>query len=335
MRIRSVRRRSGPPGAPFVLALISALCVASLALPSHAQRRRHRGGDGGEDREASITAPAIRVPYVDRPITTTRYHLSLYAGTGFEYIDYYRYYPAPQGRPLWGLGAHFEAMFGITDWLEVAAGAAVRWTDDVRNLGFVSPDRYGRVNREWLPSNLEIVHAPRILGQYYLTNPYARVRFAFLNREPVFVGLDLFLTVPILGNTCFAPSIGVPLHFAIAHRVRIETGVFHEFLFCEVPPVAGIATRYWNMQVPLRVLFQIVPRFWLGLRTGLETVGYNFLAGNWAIPLGIEAGVRLIPRLDLMFQVVAPEFVHTDQVTGRNVWLDRIGGGVAIQAWLL
>jgi hypothetical protein len=318
--------------ARVLAALALALAVATTASSARGQRRRV------VVTEASYTAPAIRVPYVDRPLTTTRLHLSLYFGLGFEFADYYKSY-APPARSVWGLGAHFDASFGATDWLEVALGVGARVTDDARNLGLINPERLARINREWLPTSLELArqpNAPYVLGHEYVTNPYARVRFAFLNRVPVFVGLDLYLTAPIAPRSCFATDIGVPLHFAIAHRVRIETGVFHEFVWCEVAPPQGLATRYWSMQIPLRVLFQIVPRFWLGLRTGFETLGYRFdTMQNIAIPLGIEAGVRLIPRLDLFFHVVAPEFIHEDPVLRRNVWLDRIGTGVAIQAWLL
>jgi hypothetical protein len=315
-----------------VAAIALALGLASAAPDARAQRRRRV-----VITEESYTAPAIRVPYVDRPITTTRYHLSLYLGAGFEYADYYKNY-APPSRSVWGLGGNFEASFGITDWLEVGAGIGGRATDDARNLGLINPERYGRVNREWLPTGLELArpNAPQVLGHWWLTNPYGRVRFAFLNHAPAFIGLDLYVTAPIVWNSCLTTDIGVPLHFAIAHVVRIETGIYHEFVWCEVPPVQGLATRLWSMQVPLRLLFQIVPRFWLGLLTGFQTLGYRFDDMRYiTIPLGIQAGVRLIPRLDLMFQVVAPEFVHTDPITGRNVWLDRIGTGVAIQAWLL
>src|SRR5262245_31040495 len=95
------RRRGARVPASFAVALT----IAGAAPCARGQRRRV------VVTEASYTAPAIRVPYVDRPLTTTRLHLSLYFGLGFEYADYYRNY-APTGRSVWGLGAHFDAAFG-------------------------------------------------------------------------------------------------------------------------------------------------------------------------------------------------------------------------------
>jgi hypothetical protein len=318
-----------------LLALFAMALCALLALPrdAHAQRRHHHDGDGDD----SLRAPAVRVVYVDRPITATFRHLDLYFGLGFEYTDYYRSYPAV-GHGLWGLGAHLDLSYGITRWLELGAGISFRYAEDRNALAFVTPDQYARVNREWLPTALELARVPFSLGADYVTNPFVHGRIAFLNRPPVLVGLDLYLTAPIIPQTCFVADIGVPLHFAIAHRVRIETGVFNEFLPCVVQgpgqPGPLFATDYWTLMVPLRVLFQITPRFWLGLRTGFESVGYRFDGEHIAIPLGFQGGVRLIPRLDLLFQIVAPEFVHIDPVTRSNVWFNRIGTGVAIQAWL-
>ena len=277
---------------------------------------------------------ADRLPYVERPITAGRRHLDLHFGVSGEYVDYYRSYSSI-GHPLAGVGAHLDATYGVTDYLEFGAGVGLNVPGREQDLPYVNADRYARVNREWLPTGLELARAPYVLGNEYVTNPYLRGRLALLNHRPVYIGLDLAVTLPIAPHSCFTVDLGVPVHIILGHRVRIETGAFNEFAACEVPPVSGPATRYWTLVVPLRVLFGITDRFWMGIQSGFETVGYSLDSRNFAIPLGVMAGVRLAPRVDLLFDVVAPEFVHTDPTTNRNVFLDRIGGGVALQLYLL
>lgn len=290
------------------------------------------GADGrGSSTELTF---ADRSPYVERPITAGYRHLDLHFGASGEYVDYYRSY-SNIGHPLAAFGAHLDATFGVTDYLEFGAGVGLNVPGHAEDLPYVNADRYARVNREWLPTGLELARAPYVLGHEYVTNPYLRGRVALLNRRPVYIGLDLAVTLPIAPRSCFTIDLGVPVHAILGRRVRIETGAFNEFAACEVAPVSGPATRYWTLVVPLRVLFSVTDRFWLGLQTGFSTVGYSLDPRNFAIPLGVMAGVRVAPRVDLLFNVVAPEFVHTDPTTNRNVWLDRIGGGVALQLYLL
>jgi hypothetical protein len=302
-----------------------ALSVMTASVCANAQRH-----------EPSIRSRVQRRPYVDRPLTAGFLHLDVLFGFGAEYVDYYRSYLPTPGQPLWGVGAHLDAAFGITERIEIGAGVGFRFAEEQRLLQFLAPDRYARVNHEWLPTGLELARQPAVLGEEYITNPYVRARVALLDHEPVFIGIDAIATLPIAYGTCFTFDLGVPIHAVVAaHIMRIETGVYTEFVPCEVPPFAGVATRLWSLIVPLRMLFNITPRFWLGIRSGFDDVGYSLDSRNWAIQLGLEGGVRILPRLDLMFNVVAPEFVHTDPMTNRNVWLDRIGFGFAIQLFLL
>ncbi len=316
--------RFSSPSLALGLAMALALAVTLPGSAAFAQGRR----------ESATLTLEDRLPYVERPITAGHRHLDLHFGVSGEYVDYYRHYNTI-GRPLAAFGAHFDATYGVTEWLEFGAGVGLSVPERSQDLPYVNPDRYARVNREWLPTGLPLSRAPYVSGHEYVTNPYLRGRIALLNRQPVYVGIDLSTTLPIAQRSCFTIDVGVPVHIIIAQRVRIETGAYNEFAACEVAPVAGPATRYWTLMVPFRMLFGITPRFWLGVQSGFETVGYSLDPRNFAVPLGLMAGVRLAPRVDLMFNVVAPEFIHTDPITNRNVWLDRIGTGVALQLYLL
>src|SRR5262249_4005288 len=131
------------------------------------------------------------------------------------------------------------------------------------------------------------------MGSDWATNPYVRMRIAFVNRPPVMVGITLWHNIPIVHDTPFTVGVGLPLHFVAGHRVRFETGVFTEFMI-------NRDETYYPLQIPLRINFQVTDRLWLGIRSGIEDIGYRFDSG-WRVtsPLGFQGGVRVVPRLDI------------------------------------
>jgi hypothetical protein len=64
------------------------------------------------------------------------------------------------------------------------------------------------------------------------------------------------------------------------------------------------------MYIPFRFNVGITDRVWFGARSGLNLWNYWFTSNHWYIPLGFQGGVRLIRQIDIMFDLVFPEFFH-------------------------
>jgi hypothetical protein len=305
----------------LVACVVAAFVLASIAYPAHAQERRRRVVV-----EYVPYRTYIRDPWIERPLTTEHRHLDLWGGLGFGYYDYYRDDTAPGGfmRPLSGAGTHVELRGGVASIVEVGGGFGLRFGGD---SGFLGADRFARIDREWLPSQAESGTNP------YYSNPYARVRIAFVNYAPAMIGLEFYNSFPFAPGTCLGGGIGLPMAFVAGHRVRFETGVYQELnqLICAPKPiVAGAFT------VPLRINFQITPAFWLGIRTGLELGGFPVdVSNNVTVPLGFQGGVRVHPRVDIIWHAVLPEFLHNDPFTNTDVGFRAVVLGAGVVARLI
>jgi hypothetical protein len=270
----------------------------------------------------AASAPAIAQPrpprptWIERPLVTEHARLDVSAGLGFAV---YGYLGRRNGSLNRGAGTHLEITMGLFDRLELGAGVGVRFSDNGAARG---ADRFARVNREWLPT-------PASLGQGLVTSPYVRARVALLPTGIVQLGVEGNVAPPLAGGTCLAGGLGAPVHLLLARRVRLETGVFHEFV-CVVPS-SSEAVRFSFFQLPLRVNVQLTPAAWVGLRTGFEVVDYRVTnAGLVYVPLGVQGGYRVTPRLDVVANVVFPELVHYDDALGDHVLLRAFGAGVAV-----
>jgi hypothetical protein len=277
------------------------LLVGALLAPMEAAAQRWRYG-------------GRRAPWIERPLTTERKHLDLYGGVGWAHNFHNRDS---------GVGMHNELMAGLLDFLEVGAGFGARFNHNAQTL---SADRFGRINREWLPD-------PYASGFDPVTNPYFRMRLAFgprLANPPFEIGVEVFHNLPFAYRTCFVAGVGLPIHIATP-RVRVETGFFHQSTARCHPRDAFVPYDHL-MYIPVRVNFAITRAFWLGVRSGIEAYEYRFDGEHWYVPLGMQGGVRLFEQLDLVFDVVFPEFLHWSTARQRHVFFDTIGLGLGVIA---
>lgn len=255
--------------------------------------------------------------YVDRDLAVPFGHADMLFGFAFADYDWMPNYTGN------GFAFAADVKIGVAPHLEVGAGFGARFNLGAQDTG---AERYVRFNDEWLPG--DVTNPNRATGVDTFSNPYFHILYAFLDQGPVMIGIEGFHNLPIAGPTyatCWTPGFGLPVHFLLGHRVRIETGFYHEFVLgggCN-----GVDTM---MYVPFRVNFAVTRRFWLGFRTGLEANNYTFVGNSYAIPLGTEGGVELIRHLHLVWDLGFPWFIHQDNTLGRNVWFDAFGMSVGL-----
>lgn len=300
-------RRAAPTALLLLLGVLAAASVLAAPRESAAQRRVIYYG-----------VYPVRPTWIERPLTTERRHIDLYGGLAFGYADYFRYHREVGNRPMAGWGHHFELMAGLLDFLEIGAGVGFRFNYDGTVIG---ADRYARVDREWLPT-----YPSAGPPGDYVTNPYIRLRVAFVNHAPFMIGFEAYHTLPVVPGTCFGFGLGLPMHIIAGHYVRFETGLWHEFSNVCVP----FNTNPFAFYAPIRINFQITPRFWLGFRGALDIRSYRLDAGYVNFETGFQGGVRIIPRLDFVFNVVFPEFFRWEATLNRPVFFDHVGFGIGL-----
>lgn len=200
---------------------------------------------------------------------------------------------APLGtftRSAFGVGLHFEGQAGLGRGFELSAGWGLRMPDDGETL---AADRYARVDRE------EVFQ----VGSAFIGNPYARLRYAIIDAPDrlVHVGSEITLVFPIAQRTVWAVNLGVPVHLTVAARMRVETGLFWQFMLSSNAAV-------WNvLNIPVRVMFQLGASFSLGAVSGLyaANVGGEDVSSP-RVPLGFQAAIRIAPSADLLVQWLFP-----------------------------
>ena len=248
--------------------------------------------------------------YVDRSLAVPFGHADMLFGFAFADYDWLN--------NAYGFAFAANIAVGVAPHLEIGAGFGARFGLGAEATG---ADRYVHIDDEWLPG--DVTNPNRALGVDTFSNPSFHVTYAFLDDGPVMIGVEGFHNIPIAGptfSTCWAPGIGLPIHFLAGHRVRIETGFYHQFFVG-----GGCNSVDTMMYIPFRIDIAITHRFWVGVRTGLEANNYSFANGNYTIPLGIQGGVELIRHLHLVWDVGFPWFVHYDPALNRNVWFDAFG----------
>lgn len=292
------------PRSSTARALVAAasLAIASFAAPesAHAQGR----GSGAYAGHSTLE------PYILRPLSVDPRRAELLFGFGF-------------GGRSWtntfGGAFAFDGSVGIVRGLEIGGGLGARFGGGET----IGAHNFARVNREWLPIDEQSV------GTGWFANPYFRIRYAFLDEAPFMIGIEGFFNLPVVPfagrPSCWAPGVGLPIHFVVARRVRFETGFFHEFVACP----DGRPLEF-DMLVPFRVNFGITDRVWLGVRSDLRAHNYRFDATNYYFGIGFQGGVRIVRQLDLVFDVLFPQFVHYDDAIRRNVFFDVWGSGVSV-----
>src|SRR5262249_55028267 len=145
-----------------------------------------------------------------------RRHIDLSAGFSYEYVDYYK---DTRGylRGLSGAGTFGEIAAGLLDFLELGGGVGFRFNHDARLIG---AERLSRVNREWFPS---LAPSPDLwspntasawenaspAGNDWATNPYVRMRIAFVNYGPVRVGIEAWHNLPFVRYSPFSIGVGL------------------------------------------------------------------------------------------------------------------------------
>jgi hypothetical protein len=251
--------------------------------------------------------------FVERPLVTGPRRLLIRGGLGIGQCVYCFSQP--------GMGIHGELAYGLAQRLEVVAGIGVRFGYTAVLAG---AERYARVNSEWLPSR-------DASGDGTFTNPYFKLRFAFVNNGPFMIGFEFYHDLPFdrgPRSAYWAVGFGLPIHIVLAHRVRLETGAFLEAIATPGAPF------YW-FEVPFRINFQVVDALWLGIRGGMQVENFRFDAFGMYFPLGFQGGVRVVPQMDLVFDLVFPEFIHTNDSRRGNEFFNAWGVGIGVMARIL
>ncbi len=206
-----------------------------------------------------------------------------------------------------GAGVAFELNVGVWRSLEASAGVGLRPNPDGELL---AADRYGRVDRE------EVYQ----VGNRLVGNPWTRWRWGLFepSERPVRVALEALVVFPIASQTSWSVGAGVPVHVVVpAARLRVETGVFVQLVVSDTAAVRNV------LNVPVRVMVQVIPRLALGVVTGVfaGNVGRDD-ATDARVPLGAQAAVRVASGTDLLLQWVYP--------TMAPFGTDAVGLGVTV-----
>lgn len=190
-----------------------------------------------------------------------------------------------------GAGLHFEGQVGLWRSLELSGGLGFRIGGDAETL---AADRYGRVDRD------EVYQ----VGNRLVGNPYLRLRWGLF--EPadrvVHVGVEATVVTPLASNTVWSVMAGVPVLITLpAARLRVETGVFWQFMFSSAAQVRNV------LNVPVRVMFQLGQRFAMGLVSGVYAANVGAVdVSDARVPFGVQAAFRATPNTDVLVQWLYP-----------------------------
>ncbi len=287
-----------------VLAALVAATLASVPSLAFAQLAYAPGT------EILRSAPVARSSWVERLIVTEHRHLDVQAGFGFAYA---RQWPLFAGG-ITGPGIHAEANAGFFDRFDFGLRLGVRFAGAPTDPAIaLQPDRFARIDRESFSRYSD--------GNFALANPAVRFRLAILNNAPFMLGLEVQHNLPVAGPNGFDLAVGVPMHIVIARRIRIETGAFYEMAWA-VNGVGQPLRLDHQLHVPLRINIQLVPAVWVGVRSGvdLEFFWLNTTRQAWNVPLGVQGGVRVHPRVDIQWQIAFPSVLDPDVAVPFNTF---------------
>lgn len=289
----------------------SALGAVLIALVPSTAQGQNTPWSTADAASRNVPVEAQRAPTVDHPDGWARYatrplvlpagHLGLLFGLGFARTAL----PNAIGGTAGALGFHIMATLGLGRGFEITAGGGLRLGDPL------SPDRFARVGQDNVFQ----------LGNGFFANPYLRARWAFTD-DPTKIfhaGVELMGVAPIGQDSAWSVGVGLPMHFVFAStRLRIETGIFYQRMLSSRVQVSGV------IYLPFRVIVHPEDRIFVGLSSG-------FAAGNPGgenqvsprVLLGLFAGVRLSPRIDLMAQLALPAV--------QPYGTDAVGVGIALR----
>lgn len=214
------------------------------------------------------STPASAASFVHRSITLPPSDWELGLGVGLVRV------PGDVGA-----GFNFELGVGLSSAFELRVRTGLRVGFDGRRL---EADKYGR------PFDTETYN----LGGDTMANPEIGVKWAFVRRGAVELGLDLRLTLPLGSDIGFMVGLPLKLHF---DRVRIDSGVFVPIFFDDDDDEDA------DISIPLHIFFDVSGGTYFGPITGVV-----FDDPGERIPLGLALGGAVARDVDLRLWLLWP-----------------------------
>ena len=228
--------------------------------------------------------PAEAAPFVHRGLTLSRGTWEVGLGLGLARI--------PDNV---GVGFNMELGVGLSSAFELRVRTGLRVGTDGRAL---DADYFGR------PVETETYN----LGGDTLANPEIGIKWAFVRRGAVELGLDFRMILPVGSNLGLLFGLPLNLHFG---RARIDTGIFVPIVFNEGDDDTAIS-------IPLHILFDVSGGTYFGPITGIV-----FDGGDERVPLGLAIGSGVASGVDLRFWFLFPDISYSGAAK-------HFGAGVAL-----
>lgn len=219
------------------------------------------------------STPAAAASFVHRSLTLPRSTWELGLGVGLARV--------PDNV---GVGFNLELGIGLSPAFELRMRTGLRVGYDGRLL---KADYWGR------PVETETYN----LGGDTLANPEIGVKWAFVRRGTVEVGLDLRLTLPVGSDIGFMFGLPLKLHF---DRARIDSGVYVPIVFHEGDDSTAIS-------IPLHLLFDVSGGTYFGPITGIVFQD----GGGEMVPLGLAIGGAVARDVDLRMWLLWPDISYS------------------------
>jgi len=239
--------------------------------------------------------------WVDRPIILAPLRASFDVGVASARV------PHPDGLRAAG-ATSFEAAFGLPFLMELGVRTGHRW-DEPASVAAV--DRYARL----------FDHETANAGENAWSNPEIRLRLSAIDFGDVALGIEGRMTLPFADPTHLTIAPGLPVRIRIAHRARIDTGLFMPFRF-------DPDTRY-TLSVPAELWFQIQNVFFgpmTGVRWHRIVVGGADATSRLDVAAGLGVGWTLGP-VDLKAQTYS---LRINDSVGRRSYAVAFGLGVTL-----
>jgi hypothetical protein len=213
--------------------------------------------------------PAEATPWVHRNLTLSRGTWEVGLGLGLKRV--------PDNV---GVGFNLELGVGLTSAFELRVRTGLRVGTDGRTLG---ADYFGR------PFETETYN----LGDDTLANPEIGIKWAFVRRGAVELGLDFRMILPVGSNLGLLFGLPLKLELGVA---RIDSGVF-------VPIVFNEGDDYTAISIPLHIFFAVGGGTYFGPLTGIVFED----GGDERVPLGLGIGSGIASGVDLRFWFLFPD----------------------------
>jgi hypothetical protein len=144
-------------------------------------------------------------------------------------------------------------------------------------------------------------HSFRFAPNAGYAEPSVGATFAFFRLDVEMAGrLRFFIPIDSSSRVVSPPSdpileASLPFIFHLGHLAKIDTGINVSMDF-KSPISAGLTERLPSPLVeepgiPLKLVFNPVPAFWLGFSTGYECARFDQAAETSFIPVGLQAGI--------------------------------------------